>query len=116
MILSVTPSHELNPALPERPGQHGIVFGSFHTFNDGTTVNRPLPFFSKMDKNDWRYHGIDNVKRWGEISSTHLKYLPPDVLKHWVKGTLRSEWGKQWVDQSNNRIKEGAKKAGRELA
>lgn len=111
---SVTLSREWNPALPERPGQHGIAFDSYLKFKDGTIINRPLPFFSRERKNVWKYEGIFNVKRWGEISSTHLKFLPPDVLKHWVEGALKSGWGKRWVDAANSRLVEGANKAGRE--
>lgn len=98
--------------MPNGPGQHGVVFCAFHKFNDGSKVNQPIPFFVGEGRNDWRFYGDYSVKRWGEISPAHLHRLPPTVLSLWIHGALKTEWGKSWVNTSNDALSKRAEETG----
>jgi hypothetical protein len=54
------------------------------------------------------------LKRFGEITTKHLKLLPESVVKVWAKGALDSGWGKQWVEEENADIAERAESSGEE--
>jgi len=100
--------------MPLTPGQHGVVFCSFHRFDDGSKVDRPITFFVGENENDWRLSGDYSVKRWGEITPAHLQHLPPGVLSRWIHGALKSEWGKKWVNETNEELADQARRTGTE--
>lgn len=79
------------------------------TFEDSTTVKRPVTFFAGEGTNKWRMLGDYNIKRYGEITTRHLRLLPESVVNTWVNGVLTSTWGKQWVTKENAGIEENTK-------
>jgi hypothetical protein len=111
---SVTFSRDWNPQLPKEPGQHGVVFCSLQSFDDKTKVNKPITFFARESVNNWRQLGDYCIKRWGEISPKHLTLLPPTMINVWVNGALSSDWGKQWVEKTNDNLVTEAEESGKE--
>ncbi|KII92910.1 hypothetical protein PLICRDRAFT_27852 [Plicaturopsis crispa FD-325 SS-3] len=109
----LTFNREWNPQLPGLPGQHGTVLCGFNKFNDGTKVSMPIDFFVAERENWWVYKGTYSLKLWGEIEPTHLHLLPPSVVTKWIIGTLSSQWGKSWVEGSNEELREKCERTGR---
>ncbi|KAH7929880.1 hypothetical protein BV22DRAFT_102551 [Leucogyrophana mollusca] len=101
-----------NSELPRSPGQHGVVFATFRKFNDGTPVDHPIDFFVGENPNDWRYIGRYELGRRGEILPHQLELLPQNVVHNWAKGILKSNWGREWVDKTNEAIVETAELSG----
>jgi len=110
----LTFNREWNPQLPKAPGQHGVVFCGLQHFDDKTKVDKPITFFVRESNNNWVQIGDYSVKRWGEISPKHLNLLPPTMITVWVNGALDSEWGKRWVEHTNDNLIAEAKESGNE--
>lgn len=110
----MTFNREWNPQLPAAPGQHGIVFCGLQTFDDRIKVDIPVTFFVREGPNQWQQMGLYSIKRWGEISPKHLNLLPPTMIAVWVHGALVSDWGKKWVEGTNENILENAQASGSE--
>lgn len=51
--------------------------------------------------NEWVYFGSYETSRSGEITPHQLHLLPPLVVRTWVEGTLKSVWGRNWVEATN---------------
>ncbi|KAJ7100694.1 hypothetical protein B0H15DRAFT_458951 [Mycena belliarum] len=95
-----------NNALPVRPGLHGM---GFFKMSDCPVKPQPLNFFAGEGENDWRLLGTYNYTRWGEIAPHHISLLPPQVLENWLHGMLTTEWGKSWIDDTNQKLKAARK-------
>jgi len=90
------------------------VFCGLQHFDDKTKVDKPITFFVSESTNNWVQLGDYSVKRWGEISPKHLNLLPDTMITVWVRGTLDSEWGKRWVECTNNELIAEAEESGTE--
>ncbi|KAG2154543.1 hypothetical protein DEU56DRAFT_769143 [Suillus clintonianus] len=90
-----------NPHLPLVPGEHGVVFTGVKRFNDGTLVTGSVDLVVSGKANEWIYFGSYETSRAGEITPHQLDLLPPLVVRSWVDGTLKTLWGRNWVERTN---------------
>ncbi|KAG1757867.1 hypothetical protein EDB19DRAFT_2033932 [Suillus lakei] len=90
-----------NPHLPLIPGEHGVVFTGVGHFEDGSPVTGPIDVVVSGKPNEWVYFGSYETSRSGEITPHQLHLLPPLVVRTWVEGTLKSLWGRHWVEDTN---------------
>ncbi|KAF8201257.1 hypothetical protein K438DRAFT_1965766 [Mycena galopus ATCC 62051] len=95
-----------NNALPASPGLHGIGFFGMNTC---PASPQPVNFFVGEGTNNWRLIGTYDYLRWGEIAPHHISLLPPTVLNNWVDGTLDSQWGKSWIEDTNKKLNDARK-------
>ncbi|KAG1871141.1 hypothetical protein C8R48DRAFT_697810 [Suillus tomentosus] len=90
-----------NPHLPLVPGEHGVVFCGVKEFDDGTLITGSVDVVVSSKANEWVYLGSYETSRSGEITPHQLHLLPPLVVRTWVEGTLKSVWGRNWVEATN---------------
>ncbi|KAG2370157.1 hypothetical protein BDR07DRAFT_1604015 [Suillus spraguei] len=90
-----------NPHLPLNPGEHGVVFSGVERFEDGTLITGSVDVVISGKPNEWVYFGSYETSRSGEITPHQLHLLPPLFVRTWVEGTLKSQWGKNWVEDTN---------------
>ncbi|KAG1825637.1 uncharacterized protein BJ212DRAFT_287804 [Suillus subaureus] len=90
-----------NPHLPLVPGEHGVVFTRVRRFEDDTLITGSVDVVISGKPNEWVYFGSYETFRSGEITPHQLHLLPPLVVRTWVEGTLKSQWGKNWVERTN---------------
>ncbi|KAG2045151.1 hypothetical protein BDR03DRAFT_1004324 [Suillus americanus] len=79
-----------NPHLPLVPGEHGVVFSRVRRFDDDTLITGSVDVVISGKPNEWC-----------EITPHQLHLLPPLVVRTRVEGTLKSQWGKNWVERTN---------------
>ncbi|KAG1766437.1 hypothetical protein EDD22DRAFT_878269 [Suillus occidentalis] len=93
-----------NPHLPLVPGDHGVVFCGVRRFEDGTLITGSVDVVVSGKPNEWVYFGSYETSRSGEITPHQLHLLPPLVVRTWVEGTLKSRWGREWVEDTNSKL------------
>lgn len=100
---SATFSWKWNPYAPAGPGEHGVVFDTLKTFNDGAPIgHQAIPFFIREGPNDWKLQGCYTVEQYGEISQEDLPRMPPGMVTTYEKGIATATWGKAWIEDTNN--------------
>ena len=104
-----------NPYLPHIPGDHGVAFCSSRRFSDGTLISKPVDIFVYKKVNEWVYFGSYEISRCGEITPHQIHLLPPPVVRCWSEGILSSVWGKNWVEDTNDRLADEAEITGSEV-
>jgi hypothetical protein len=93
-----------NPHLPLVPGDHGVVFSGVRHFKDDTLITGSVDVVVSGKPNEWVYFGSYETSRSGEITPHQLHLLSPLVVRTWVEGTLKSRWGKEWVEDTNAKL------------
>ncbi|KAG1766436.1 hypothetical protein EDD22DRAFT_820003 [Suillus occidentalis] len=93
-----------NPYLPLVPGNHGVVFCGVRRFEDGTLITGSVDVVVSDKPDEWVYSGSYEFSRSGEITPHQLHLLPPLVVRTWVEGILKSQWGKNWVEGTNAKL------------
>ncbi|KAL0955899.1 hypothetical protein HGRIS_002095 [Hohenbuehelia grisea] len=110
----VTFNRSWNPALPSAPGEHGIVLVNLTQGSEDEGPATPLPVIVGEGTNDWRYVGVYNRTRCGEILPAQVELIPEFAVRNWIDGILNTEWGKNWVADENEARHEEALEQGAE--